>query len=328
MTAMGSYSSFNSAVQIAARAEPLKSRVQLVSSIDLERDTLLEAAIKGLAFTVETMKAGASTIGEIVDNRANIDMIVLDRRGEQNADGKLIRELSTDPRISHIPIVLIAGSGPANEVGTAIVCGLAAYLIAPFPLTLLDLVLRSALVSAQRTAKVFTDGNNTGNLGNRLACAIETCKLTCRTPLEARSLIPELARLFPNPVRAEMGLLALVDNAIEHGNLEIGGTLRNELIKGSALQQEVYGRLHKAAFAKRKVEIVVARREDGVMAMVTDEGRGFDWRQFIDVNPSLANAETGRGIPRARHIAFDKLSYNEKGNQAVALMLHSRTLKW
>jgi len=51
---------------------------------------------------------------------------------------------------------------------------------------------------------------------------------------------------------------------------------------------------------------------------VRDEGNGFDWKRFIDIEPSRAFDNHGRGIVIARTLSFDSLEYRGCGNEVVA----------
>jgi hypothetical protein len=99
-------------------------------------------------------------------------------------------------------------------------------------------------------------------------------------------------------------------------------------VQSGVFQQEIYSRLHNPEYEGRFVKAMVTRKEEGVMLVVNDEGNGFDWKEHLDVDPALANRDHGRGIARARHMSFDKLTYNKAGNQVVALMTGAHALEW
>jgi len=53
---------------------------------------------------------------------------------------------------------------------------------------------------------------------------------------------------------------------------------------------------------------------------VRDEGPGFRWREFLELDPSRAFAPNGRGIALARELAFSGLEYKDPGNLVVAIV--------
>jgi hypothetical protein len=51
---------------------------------------------------------------------------------------------------------------------------------------------------------------------------------------------------------------------------------------------------------------------------IADEGAGFEWRRFLDIDPARAFDTHGRGIAVARRFSFDSLEYVDPGNQVLA----------
>ncbi len=117
-----------------------------------------------------------------------------------------------------------------------------------------------------------------------------------------------------------MGLFELLMNAIEHGNLEIGSEQKRKLLAEDRLADEIETRLSQAGFKARTVTVDVFRTEDAILYTIADEGDGFDWQRYAEVDPdsSLNDGELGRGIMLAREIGFDSLAYKGNGNTVVA----------
>ena len=72
----------------------------------------------------------------------------------------------------------------------------------------------------------------------------------------------------------------------------------------------------------------ISRKNDGLYIVIEDQGDGFEWKKFMSINPSRAGENHGRGIAQARAVSFDKLTYNDKGNKAVAFVRYGRQLEW
>ena len=64
------------------------------------------------------------------------------------------------------------------------------------------------------------------------------------------------------------------------------------------------------------------RNEEGIILTITDQGNGFNWQQYMDVNVSRVSHNHGRGIAMANLMSFDNMQYNEKGNEVVCTMLN------
>lgn len=154
----------------------------------------------------------------------------------------------------------------------------------------------------------------------------EAAKIEFRTLEDATSLAGFMANYFPDPDRAVEGIAALLFNAVEHGICAIGYEEKGRLIESGRLADEVARRL--AARPRMRARATMARRSDGVMLLVDDPGRGFDWRDFLSVEAARGSSTHGRGILRAKALSFDDLKYNDPGNRAVAFMRKQAVFEW
>jgi two-component system cell cycle response regulator len=57
-------------------------------------------------------------------------------------------------------------------------------------------------------------------------------------------------------------------------------------------------------------------------------GPGFDWKKYMVIEPSRAKDNHGRGIAQARAMSFDRLSYNDTGNQVVGFVSKTSQIEW
>jgi anti-sigma regulatory factor (Ser/Thr protein kinase) len=139
-----------------------------------------------------------------------------------------------------------------------------------------------------------------------------------RTVDQARDLARQLAQGCPKPAAVEAGLFELFMNAIEHGNLEIGGLEKGVLIAEDRLVEEIETRLITPPYCNRRAEVDVGRDKNAIIFTVRDEGPGFNWRIFMDREAGSLQQQFGRGILIARKLAFDTLTYSSTGNSVTA----------
>jgi anti-sigma regulatory factor (Ser/Thr protein kinase) len=139
-----------------------------------------------------------------------------------------------------------------------------------------------------------------------------------RTLAEARDLATRIASLHPDPDRVEIGLTELLVNAVEHGNLGITYEEKASLLERGAYDAEIARRLALPSLAARKVTITVTHDAFTLATRIEDEGDGFDWLPYLDVDPERALAYNGNGIAIAREMSFDELRYEGRGNVVVA----------
>ena len=189
-------------------------------------------------------------------------------------------------------------------------------------------VMRSVVLSATREAKKGLALNMELSRHSASFQMIETCKFVLRTLDEAESLAAFAAQCFPEPERVLQGLSELMTNAVEHGTYEIGYDAKGLLVENDIWRQEVNRRSQLPEYEGRHVDVVISRKDNGLYTVITDQGPGFDWRRYMTIDPSRASSGHGRGIARALAESFDRLAYNEKGNQVVAYIGKYPTLSW
>lgn len=136
------------------------------------------------------------------------------------------------------------------------------------------------------------------------------------------------SRFFPDATRAENGLQTLLRNAVEHGCLGIGHDMKGRLMADNMFENEIIRRLTLPENRVKSIEILITRKEEGVFAVITDPGDGFNWKDWINIAPDRRSISHGHGIARAKAQYFDGLTYNAKGNQVAAFMRASGMFDW
>lgn len=139
-------------------------------------------------------------------------------------------------------------------------------------------------------------------------------KVVDRLMQETEGRIPAVDRLS-----VHLGLLEIIMNAIEHGNLGISYTEKNNALEGEIEDWKnlVNQRMAEAPFKDRSVLIQFQMDSECCEWTITDEGEGFDWQNVPDPNdPENLLSANGRGIMLAR-LSFDDLTYLGTGNQVV-----------
>ena len=146
---------------------------------------------------------------------------------------------------------------------------------------------------------------------------METRCHVVRTREEAQVLGMALATLFPDPCCAELGLQELLYNAIEHGNLEIGGTLKAQLLREHRFEAEIERRLDLPRYADRRVRASVSGTSAAFEVRIEDDGAGFDWRSIVGRPLEATPALCGRGIALTLPSCLPGLEYIDPGNVVI-----------
>lgn len=141
-------------------------------------------------------------------------------------------------------------------------------------------------------------------------------KIADRMMVETGGAIPAAERLG-----VHLGLVELIANAIEHGNLEISYSEKTECLEKDPRGMEALfsSRLSDPRMSARKVVIEFSMDQEQCRWMITDEGKGFDVSSIPDpTKEENLFALHGRGIMLSR-MKFDKLTYLGAGNQVEAV---------
>jgi anti-sigma regulatory factor (Ser/Thr protein kinase) len=135
-----------------------------------------------------------------------------------------------------------------------------------------------------------------------------------RTPEAARILANALARACPYPEKTVLGLWELMINAVEHGNLGITYGEKSLLMTDGCWIDEVEARLALPEHRSKQVEVLFERDPTEITITIRDQGKGFDWRKYLELDPDRAFDPHGRGIAMARLISFRELEYLGSGD--------------
>jgi YesN/AraC family two-component response regulator len=129
-------------------------------------------------------------------------------------------------------------------------------------------------------------------------------------------LLIESACNFENNERIniELGLVELITNAFEHGNLEINFEEKINAMNENRLEELYENRLANPKFQNRMIEVDYVSDCDGCQWTIRDEGKGFNWRTLPNPTEEENILELGgRGIFITGFL-FDELEYSGNGN--------------
>jgi hypothetical protein len=142
-------------------------------------------------------------------------------------------------------------------------------------------------------------------------------ELECRTRDEVEGIADVIAGLLPDPLVGRLGMVELLLNAIEHGNLEIGAGLKAQLLRERRFDDELAARLASPPYSTRSVRIVVELEYPVVDIEIHDDGPGFAWRHALAAELDASDRPSGRGIAIISRTCFPGLQYRDPGNVAV-----------
>jgi CheY-like chemotaxis protein len=249
----------------------------------------------------------------------HFDVVILDRMMPGMNGMELLEKMKGDPNLKGIPVIMQTAAAASERVAEGISSGVFYYLTKPFDRKVLLAIVRAALEFAhQRTAlqrEIFLH-KGTIHLARSATFGFSTLE-------EARALAISLSDAAEDPSAAGLGLLELMVNAVEHGNLGMNFEEKVQFVIGGTHEQEIRRRMelpeHKSKFAL----VEFSREGADVVFLITDQGLGFDWRPFLELDPRREMAPCGRGIAMARMLAFNAMEYLGTGN-AVRVSVRGR----
>lgn len=284
----------------------------------------LKAQIVGLGHNIFTASDGREALEMLAAKKDIINVVVMDRR-MPGVDGlTAVKNMKDNPALRNIPVIMVTGADSRDEMKEGLDAGVFYYLTKPVEEDVLRSVLSAAVREVQQ-AKTLAEELGKHRTSFNL---IDTAKFNFQTLAEAKSLAAFIANCFPDAERVISGLGEILINAVEHGNLGIGYERKTELVEQGTWSSEIDRMQKQPENAHKFARATVAHKPDGTYVVIEDEGEGFAWRKYMQIDPARSGDNHGRGIAQANSMSFDKLTYNEKGNQAIAFVGKNKQLEW
>ncbi len=256
---------------------------------------------------------GGQALGLLRNGGRSFDAVVLDRMMPGMDGVEVLRQIKADPALRSLPVILQTAAASREQVAEGLKLGAYYYLTKPYHRDALVAVVRAALAdTAQRK-----DLARRIDESRAVMALIERGTFRFRTLEDARALAAALAGLCEQPDLAGMGLVELLVNAVEHGNLGITYHEKSELMSAGRWEEEVAARLERPENLDKTAELECRREGSCLVFTIRDSGPGFAWERFLTLDESRAFHPNGRGIALARNIAFRTLEYQGSGNQVV-----------
>ncbi len=277
---------------------------------------LLESMLERNNFKIRTAVNGVEAMAVLNEFHEDIDILLLDRMMPEMDGIEVCNAMKADDKFRNIPIIMQTAADNPEEISEGIAAGVFYYLTKPLSAEMLLSIVEAAGKQIRRHKQLRIEMEK-----RKISFGlVQILKCTFRTLDEAEGLSIFLANYFDDPDRTLTGISELLVNAVEHGNLGISYEKKSSLVAEKSWQKEVTKRLDDPQYADRQVAVIFERKEKACYIQITDCGDGFDWKQYMEVDPSRAMHNHGRGIAMANMLCFNKLIYNDKGNQVTGVI--------
>ncbi len=291
-----------------------KTRILAVDDEALNLEILLEYFADECALSLDTADGGEAAWALLQNPENDYKAILLDRM-MPGLDGiGLLKRIKGDARLAGIPVIMQTAANSAAQIREGLEAGAYYYLTKPYRRDNLLAIVQAALIDAEaRDALRLQLHSHINSLQ-----FLKQAEFSIRTVDEASQLASFIARACPNAEMVVMGISELLINAIEHGNLGLSYAEKSSLKRDDCWRPEIDRRAALPSNIEKEVKLQFQRDERSITLRVIDQGNGFDWQSFLEIDPERAFDPNGRGIALARLLSFSTLIYEGGGNTAVA----------
>jgi len=237
-------------------------------------------------------------------------LIITDRMMPKMDGLELCAKMKRDSNLHHLPVIMQTAAATPQNIAEGIQAGVYYYLTKPYQEQALLSLVRSALREHQQY-RLF---NDRFTKQNTMFDHFTKGSFKFSTPEQAQDLALLLGGVFPRPELAVTGMYEMMLNAVEHGMLEIGFEAKEKLLREKQWENEIEKRLSLPENNSKDVTVEFTQTPKQLQVTITDPGKGFDWQNYLTIEPARATKANGRGIAKANLLSFDKVSFNNNGN--------------
>ncbi|MCP5361728.1 MAG: response regulator [Hyphomicrobiales bacterium] len=296
------------AIEVTTPIQP--TRVVAVDDevINLE---IIEKHVKKAGYDVRSFEDPLEAWNYMQLNQDAFDIVVLDKMMPRLDGFEILKRLKAVDALKHRPVIMQTAAISKEDAVAAIEAGAYYYITKPYDAEVLISVVNAAARDYAQEKKLMAELGNASS-ARRLVKGMQYAFKTLR---DARAVAAHIAGYTPEPSRTVVGVMALLVNAVEHGNLGIGYEKKMELLANHQYEAELQRRAESPVMKERDVNVSFVRTADSVVVTIKDEGEGFDWKHYMDFEPRRMTDPNGRGIAMANIIEPGGLKYIGKGNE-------------
>ncbi|BDA77157.1 hypothetical protein LPTSP3_g00870 [Leptospira kobayashii] len=287
---------------------------------------IIEESLSEKGFMIVKAKDGEEALAILNSDEYSFFAIILDRL-MPNMDGiELLKKIKRSEKWRDIPVIFQTAMSGISDMTEGLDSGAFYYLTKPYSRAVLVTIVHTAVEHYVKLLRAKEDLHK----GMGALRHLVNGEFRIRTIKESHELAPILANACPDPERVLTGIMEILNNAIEHGNLGITYQEKTDLHNNDKLMEEILRRLEAPEYKDKYVEIYFQKLEDKIIIIIKDQGKGFDWQRYLSLQAMTRNAfkTHGRGIFMAKRLSFDDLTYFDGGSKAqITILLNQNSSK-
>ncbi len=277
-----------------------------IFNLDLITDYLNEFDID-----VVCVERGEQALTVLQESPDRFSAILLDRMMPGMDGIEVLTRIKSDEMINRLPVIMQTASSGKKNMLEGLNAGAYYYLSKPYDQATLVAIVKTAVRDYQHYVQIQKSLKQSAQTLKMMDKGIFNFK----SLEEGRSLATLLANACPDSERVVLGLTELIINAVEHGNLGITYKEKSILNAEGGWESEVVKRLASSAHKDKTVTVEFTRNDSEISFLIIDQGKGFDWQEFMKISPDRAFDSHGRGIALANSISFKNVEYLDNGNK-------------
>ncbi|MFI4984004.1 MAG: response regulator [Rickettsiales bacterium] len=289
-------------------------KILTVDDEDLNLD-ILQEYFEEARYTSIAARDGAEAL-KILEKQKDFDVIVLDRMMPVMDGMQFLKEVKDDKRFRDIPVIMQTAASQNQQIAEGIKQGVFYYLSKPYTKDVLLSTVRAANDDHQYKRELKKQISEYGTAMSMIKNGV----FSFRSIEQAKMLAILLGSPSPEPELSIMGLIELMVNAVEHGNLDITYDEKKQLKIAGKWELEVERRLYLPENKDKFVEAEVCRTNKEVKITIRDQGKGFDWKKYSTFDQNRLNDPNGRGIAMTMASGFDRINYQGNGNTVECIL--------
>ncbi|HSR69499.1 MAG TPA: response regulator [Acidobacteriota bacterium] len=240
--------------------------------------------------------------------QTNVRVLLLDWKLPPEGGLELLQWTRRQERLPYLEVVVESSRLGPEDVRHCFDCGACRFVSKPWQPIQLQAALRSAVSDSKMKESLLGRIREYEDALGLLKEGI----FKVHTLKDAESLAIGLGRLCRNR-QDSMAILELLSNGIEHGNLGIGYEEKSKLLKEGRYREEIKRLLALPPNRNKFVTVHVRISEKGGDIVITDDGPGFDFDNFMTIDQERLYDSHGRGILMASSLL--DLQYEPPGNK-------------
>jgi len=280
--------------------------------------TIIVEYLADLDYEIVVAGGGEEAWAKFCAEPQKYDAILLDRMMPKTDGMEVLRRIRQDVTLKFLPVILETAACVPEQIAEGLTAGAFYYLTKPFTSEVLRAVISNALRD-RFDHIVETHDAETKKLALNY---LDGAHFTFRTTEAARQIAALVSCVCPSSQSAYVGLMELMLNAVEHGNLGITYDEKSQFISENRLQTEIERRLYLPEYAHKVASLDYRRGSEAHIFTIQDAGNGFDWEPYLEMSMERMMDNHGRGIAMSRSLTFSRLEYLGNGNHLQATIGH------